>query len=370
MKKDNRFLSIVLPDLNGGGAQRMLLNMATEFSQRGYRVDVVTLCPSSTESYAHVQTTNLNFIAFNKSKALLALPSLIKYFLFKRPDFIISALSYVNILTLLAKKLSFIPKSKIFVTERAYHSSNAKLTIKNYEREKKLIRLLYPTANIVIGISKGVSQDIKEVGRLADDKVMTIYNPVITKDFKENADEVLDTPWLSTKTTTKKIIACGRLVPVKDYPTLIKAFAILVKDTDVKLGILGDGPLKNDLIQLAKEHNVDDKIEFLGFVKNTLPYIKNADVFALTSLSEGFGNVLVEALYCGIPIVSTDCPSGPREILDNGKYGHLVEIESPELFAAALKQALLEPINKASLTNRANDFNVVTICDEFENIFK
>lgn len=357
-------IAIVLPDLRAGGAQRMLLNMAKEYGQQGYDVSLVVLTDAVEFKDEALMLGDVELVVFKNSRAAFAFLKLFWFFVRERPQYILSALSYINVLTILAVRLSLI-NTYLVVSERAYHSVNAKLTVKRYAIEKLLIRCVYPFANKVVGISQGVAENIRYIGGLAKDKVVTIYNPVVTPQLRASMNEALLTP-LNVPDEHKIILACGRLVEVKDYPTLIRAFAALRQSfLNVSLVILGDGVLREALGYLCHELQIEDDVHFVGFVQNPHPYFKRADVFALSSLSEGFGNVIVEALYAGAPVVCTDCPSGPREILDDGQYGQLVTVGDYVAFAAALKEALDTPLPIDKLKERAAVFNVKTICETY-----
>ena len=199
MKKNKKNIFLILPDLNTGGAQRMFLNMAQEFACREHKVTIIILCKSSKKTHKQENHDNLRFVLLNYKRAIFSLPHLAYLFRKHKPDVIISALTYINIISLIAKRLAFISKTKIYITERAYHSINAKMVLPTkYEREKKLMRLMYPTANKVIGISQGVTNDIQNIADLDDTQVQTIYNPVITESFTEKENAPIDTCLLYT----------------------------------------------------------------------------------------------------------------------------------------------------------------------------
>lgn len=339
----------------------MLLNMAQEYCRQGHDVSLVTLADDGVFKSEALDTKQLKLVTFNRGRALFSLWALCRFLRHKRPCFVLSALTYVNILTIIAVRLSCI-RTFLVVSERAYHSVNAKLTVRRYALEKSFIRWLYPLADKVVGISEGVSQDITKVGNLKAKQIATIYNPVITPKSEQLLQENCNLPTVISS-EYKVIVACGRLSPVKDYPTLIRAFARLKKHhEDVTLIILGDGDLKSDLLRLCGELNIEKDVHFLGFVPNPYPYFKRADVFALTSLSEGFGNVIVEALYANTEVVCTDCPSGPREILADGEYGELVPVGDEFSFFEALDRVLKKDESSDTNKMRAEEFNVQSIC--------
>ena len=228
-----------------------------------------------------------------------------------------------------------------------------------------LVRVFYRLADRVVGVSEGVREDIAAFAKLPADKTTAIFNPIVTADFPQLLDEEppQDLPILKGHPI---IVTCGRLHPVKDQETLIRAFARLSPALGADLVFLGDGPLKPELERVAQALNVSDRVHFLGYVKNPLAYMKHADVFALSSRVEGLSNVLVEALYCGLPIVSTDCPSGPREVLKGGELGQLVPVGDVAAFSDALATTLAEPVDRVALKRRAEDFSAGRITDQYE----
>jgi glycosyltransferase involved in cell wall biosynthesis len=170
-------------------------------------------------------------------------------------------------------------------------------------------------------------------------KTRVIYNPIISDELKTKAAQPLDDPWF-TPGHPPVILAVGRLDPAKDYSGLIKAFSILRQQIDANLMILGEGPERGKLESLAQELGLSDSVRLPGLMMNPFPYMTNADVFVLSSIWEGLPGTLIQAMACGCPVVSTDCPSGPSEILDGGRYGTLVPVGAPTEMAAGIISAL------------------------------
>ncbi len=203
------------------------------------------------------------------------------------------------------------------------------------------MRRLYPTADRVIVASAGVTRDLAAVAPGAADRIRVIYNAGIDAGVTACATEPWDHRFLHERAPL--IVACGRLTEQKDYPTLLRAFARLRARRDARLIILGDGPLRDALSQLSAELGLTSVVELAGYLPNPYPCMERSRVFALSSRSEGFGNVLAEALALGVPIVSTDCPHGPGEILDRGRYGRLVPPGDPAALADAIEETLDDP---------------------------
>jgi glycosyltransferase involved in cell wall biosynthesis len=204
----------------------------------------------------------------------------------------------------------------------------------------ELIRWNYPLADVISAVSEGAADDLSHVARIARERVQVIHNPIITPELAVKVKERIDHPWFQP-VEPPVILSAGRLDPQKDYPLLLKAFARVRQSLPARLLILGEGPDRDALLSLARELGLgEDALCLAGFVPNPYPYMAQASVFVLSSRWEGLPTVLVEALYCGAPIISTDCPSGPREILRDGAYGKLVPVGDVESLSAAILAAL------------------------------
>jgi glycosyltransferase involved in cell wall biosynthesis len=202
-----------------------------------------------------------------------------------------------------------------------------------------LVKLLYSYADLVVAVSSGVKDDLKKFTKLPENKIKVIYNPVITQDIFIKAKEPFDHPWFA-EDCPPVILGVGRLTKEKDFPTLLKAFVLVRKEIDSRLVILGEGEERKNLEKLAKELGIEEFLWMPGFVDNPYKFMSKASVFVLSSIYEGLPTVLIEALALGCQVVSTDCKSGPREILDDGKSGKLVPAGNYKELAHAIKEIL------------------------------
>jgi glycosyltransferase involved in cell wall biosynthesis len=229
-----------------------------------------------------------------------------------------------------------------------------------------LMRQVYPNADSIVAVSNGVAEDLARFAKLPRDMITTIYNPVVTPELIERSREPFDHPWFLDE-DVPVILTVGRLAEQKDHPTLIRAFAKLRAQRHVRLLILGEGgsgrtvDTKRDkkretLMTLAKELGVAEDVSIPGFTGNPLKYMANADLFVLSSRYEGLPTVVIEALACGCPVVSTDCP-GAVEILEQGRYGRVVPIGDVDSLAFAMAEALRVEPDRPSLRRRAEDFS-------------
>lgn len=361
-------LSFLLPDLRGGGAQRMIINMANEFSSRGYTVYLM-IVEDIGPFKIHIHE-RIRIRYFHCSRAQAALLPLVRALYTARPDILYAAMPYMNFLAIAAKFLSGQFFMKLIISERNYFSLNARHegTVR-FLIQKFMMALFYPFADKIIGISKGVADDVKKHLFCGQAKVGWIHNPVISSETMDQLSLECMDRWFENR-ARPIFVTSGRLVAQKDQKTLLLAFSEFLKQKNGSLLILGEGPLRDDLEGLANRLGITKHILFRGFVPSPLSYMKKADVFVLSSAWEGFCNVLVEALLCGLPVVSTDCPSGPSEILDGGHYGALVPVGDHVKLAKAMETAAEQKADSESQVKRAMDFSVEKICNDYEDLFR
>ena len=227
------------------------------------------------------------------------------------------------------------------------------------------MRWLQPRADALLAVSRGAADDLAQFAGLPPGSVQAQYNPIVARAPRaaSNTPAERETAWWHGD--QRRLLAVGTLKAVKDFPTLLRAFALLREQVDARLLILGEGEERPALESLIQALGLTDVVELPGFVVDPTPYYARADLFVLSSTHEGFGNVIVEALDHGVPVVSTDCPSGPREILQDGKYGTLVPVGDVDALAQAMLAALHAPHDPTALKARARDFAVDTIADQY-----
>jgi glycosyltransferase involved in cell wall biosynthesis len=255
---------------------------------------------------------------------------------------VLSSLNYVNIVGVWARRAARV-RTRLIVSERntlslARHGS----TFRQWLRPR-LIGRFYRWADGIVAVSGGVADDLSVATGLPRDRIEVIHNPVITPRLKEMAEERIAHPWFEPG-QPPVVLALGRLAPQKDFATLIRAFAQVRQDRSARLLILGEGPERAALESLVRDLALETDVGLPGWVTNPYPFMVRADLFVLSSKWEGLPGVLIEALYCGVPVVSTDCPSGPSEILEGGKYGRLVPVGDVEALAGAIGEGLVGSI--------------------------
>lgn len=339
-------LLVVTPSLGGGGAERHLIRILPAF-MAAFEVEIATLRPDGPLRPAVPAPIGVHDIgSLGWIAAARRLRALLRR---QRFELVLSFQEAANIPVLLALRLmapAERPRSAVS-TQSAPSVVLADAKPRTRWRVSTAMRRLYPLADRVIVASQGVAGDIAAVAPGAAGRIICIYNAGIDASVVERAREPYSHPFFETGEPV--LVACGRLTEQKDYPTLLRAIARIRTERPARLIVLGDGPLQRDLTALARELGIDDAVDFAGYVDNPHPCMARASIYVLSSRSEGFGNVLVEALALARPVVATDCPHGPGEILDRGTYGRLVPPGDPEALAEAALDLLGDPDEAARM---------------------
>lgn len=359
-------IALYIPSMNGGGAERVMLALANGLAEKDILIDL--LLNKVDGPYLKDVSEKVNIVSLDSSRALRSILPLAKYLRKEKPDAILSAMNYVNIITVLAQLASG-SNTKVVLSEHG----NLTESKKNFGLFKSLIitslmRWAYKRADAIVAVSDGVADALSNELKINRNKITTIYNPIFSEALVERSKELILHPW-AKKSALPLILGVGRLNPYKDFKTLIHAFKQVLEKKDCNLIILGEGELRVELEKLINSLHLDDNVQLPGFVDNPYAWMSHADLFVLSSISEGFGNVIVEAMACGTPVVSTDCPSGPTEILEGGLWGDLVSPGNPDLLAKAIIHSLDNPVQK-DVKTRAKFFSVDNAVDQYFNIFK
>lgn len=348
-------LAIFLPSLRGGGAERIMVTLANGFAERGYPIDLVLA--SAEGPYLKDVTSQVRVVDLRAGRVIKSLWPLARYMRRERPSALLSALNHANVVTMLARRVARVPV-RLVVSEHSTPSAAASGT---QPRRASVVhtamRWLYPRADAIVAVSNGVADDLARFARLPRDRLTTIYNPIDIARVQQLADTPLDHPWF-VPGQPPVVLGIGRLAEPKDFPTLLRAFARLRAVRPARLMILGEGELRDELETLAAELGLSaDAVTFPGFVDNPFAYLRRAALFVLSSRWEGLPGVLIEALACGAAVVATDCPSGPAEILEDGRWGRLVPVGDVERLAAAMAEVLSTPPERLpDVAQRALDF--------------
>lgn len=345
-------VAVFLPSLEGGGAERVMCNLACQFAECGIAVDLVL--SQKIGPYLRDVPSGIRIIDLKVRRTVASIPKLVKYLRTANPYCLISALSHANIIAILAHMLAR-SSAKLIVSE---HVALRELQLHTQSIRERLLPLLIPIlyrrTDHIIAVSIGVAKQLAEFG-LRSDNVAVIYNPILNDELFRAAEEDVDDSWFSPG-APPVLVAAGRLVKQKDFQTLIRAFALVRNTRVVRLLILGEGQDRLELLDLGQLLGVADDVRLPGFVNNPYKYMRRASAFVLSSLFEGFPTVLVEAMACGAPIISSDCTSGPSEILENGRWGRLVPVGDTIALAKAI-QDVLDQTSHPDVRSRALMFD-------------
>jgi glycosyltransferase involved in cell wall biosynthesis len=356
-------IAFLLQTLEVGGAERVIIRLAGGFADLGYQVDLVLVWAKG--ALLPEVPSNVRMIDLDSSSIYASFPALVGYLRREKPTALISALELTNLLVLLARRI-ILGHTRIVVQLTTTMSKHKRTLIKK-KIERLMVSHIYPWADCIVASSHGVADDFLRYTGVSPKRVRTIYNPVITDAILEQAVQPVEHSFFKPG-QPPVIVAFGRLTAAKDYPTLLRAYARVRKTHTARLVIIGDGEQRPVLEDLTRELGIAEDVHLPGYVQNPFAYLKRAAVFVLSSAWEGLPSVLIEALACGCPIVSTDCPNGPSEILDGGRYGHLVPVGDVEAMASTILRVLAGETRQAATTAWLDQFRVENVLEQYLEI--
>jgi len=355
-------IALFTRDLAGGGVGRVIVNLSKGFIDRGHQVDVVLA--RARGPYIEQLAGDVRVIDLGVERSLASIPGLVRYLRQERPLALLACADGANVVALWSRWLARGP-TRMLISIHTNVSQNARAATKARGRLiPHFMRWFYGWADDVIAVSEGVADDVAGIARLNRQKIRVIYNPVDTENIKRLAAEPLQDPWFAPG-APPVVLSAGRLTRQKDFPSLLRAFARVRQSRPARLVILGEGEDRAALEALARELDCREDVALPGFVSNPYPYMAAAAVFVSSSAWEGFGNVLIEAMALGVPVVSTDCPSGPAEILDHGRYGVLVPVSDSDALARAIAATLEAPPEASRNLERASSFSCDRIASQY-----
>lgn len=334
-------LAIFLPSLRGGGAERVAVTLVNGMAKQGVAVDLVLA--QAVGPYLPDVAPEVRIIDLQARRVIKSLWPLVRYLRRERPTATLSFMTHANVVAVLAHRLVGRP-GRLVVSERSTISIEAQRTKGWSDRILyAMVPWAYRLADSMTAVSDAAARDLERFARLPEGRVQAIYNPFDLVSIERLAAEPLAHPWFAAG-QPPVVLAIGRLTEQKDFPTLLRAFSLVRQKRKVRLLILGEGELHGELEELASQLGLtDDDVLLPGFVANPFAYLVRCAVFVLSSRWEGLPGVLIEALACGAPVVATDCPSGPREILEGGRWGRLVPVGDVEAMAQAIDTVLDTP---------------------------
>jgi glycosyltransferase involved in cell wall biosynthesis len=336
-------IAFFYPSMRGGGAERILVNLVEGLVAKGIPVDVVLAAavgPLLGDLPPAARVVDLGW-----RRVLPCLVPLAKYLRREQPRVLVSSMSHANVVALWARALSRKPIPVIVTVHNTLSVTSRRAAYTLGWIWPPLIRAFYPQAEGIVAVSKAAADDLARTARIPRRRIEVIYNPVITTSLRQQAGQAPEHPWFAPG-QPPVVLGVGRLTEQKDFPTLIRAFAEVRKRRPARLVILGEGPDRAALTSLIAELGLQSDVALPGFLDNAAAYMAHSAVFALSSAWEGLPTVLIEAMAAGARVVSTDCPSGPREILQDGRLGALVPVGDSAALAAAIVAALDQPNGK------------------------
>lgn len=330
---------LFMPSLGGGGAERVMLSLANGFADRG--IDVILIVVTAKGALAQEVSEAIKLVDLQCGRTMQAIWPLTQCLRQYQPDMVLATQGHANIVAYFAHRLAGRP-GKLVLREASTPSHNLKELSRSplFFILKYLMKVAYVAADTLVCPANAVAEDLKHYLNHPLPNIKVIYNPVINEKLFALANVSIKHAWFNDG-EPPVILAVGRLNVAKDYPTLLKAFSLVRKQKKIRLIILGEGEERLALEELIQELKIKDDVALLGFDANPFKYMKRSAVFVLSSRWEGLPNVLIQALALGCPVISTDCPSGPAEILNNGEYGELVEVGNVDRLANAIYSKLI-----------------------------
>lgn len=333
-------IAFFLPSLSGGGAERIVLNLMQGMTERGLPVDLVVAAASG--PLLEQLPPAVRLVELHAARVLKSIVPLAGYLRRERPRVLISSMNYANLIALWAAQLAGRVTPVIVTVHTTLSQSRPQHARLSPALWARLLRIFYPWAASIVAVSRGAADDLARISGLRRDSIEVVYNPVITRDLMKSAAVAPNHPWFEIG-EPPVFLGVGRLTRQKDFPTLIRAFAEVRRTRSCRLMILGDGEDRAALTALAEQLGVAQDVALPGFRDHAAGYMARSAVFVLSSEWEGLPTVLIEALAVGIRVVSTDCPSGPREILQDGRLGSLVPVGDAPALGRAMLDALERP---------------------------
>ena len=359
-------LAIFLTYLRGGGVERVIVNLARGFVEQGLNVDLVMVRAEG--SFMSLVPPEVRVVDLEGTRLISSLPALVRYLQQNKPVALLSAMQDINLVALWSRRLAGVPTRVVVsvhntVSRESQNSSQLKRRV-----APQLARWFYPWADAIVTVSQGSADDLVRLG-LSSERIRVIYNPVVTPDLFEKAKEPLEHQWFEPG-SPPVILGVGRLEKQKDFPTLIRAFAQVRQQRPARLMILGEGSERPYLEALVQELGIGEDVALPGFVANPFAYMARAGVFVLSSLFEGLPTVLIEAIAVGTKVVSTNCESGPAEILENGLYGKLVPVGDSKGIASAILRTLEEPPNSEAQQRKTAEFSLEKAVAQYRQVLQ
>jgi glycosyltransferase involved in cell wall biosynthesis len=346
--------------LTDGGAQRAVVKLVSGMCERGLAVDLVLV----NKEGVHLRSVDARARLFvlGSGRVATSVMPLARYMRRARPAAFVSFLTHANVAAVAARALARVELRLALVEQNTVSAYRSDLRRDSWL--PAFVRHTYPRAEAVVGVSDGVARDLISHLGVPAHKVSVIHNPVVDNALLEAAGAPAGHAWFEDD-SARVLIASGRLTPQKDFPTLLQAFRLLRSKMPARLIILGEGEERGRLEALRDALGLAGDVDLHGFVENPYAYMSRADAFVLSSRWEGLPTVLIEALACGCPVVATDCPSGPREILEGGKHGELVTVGDAAALCDAMARVMQIRPDRQALREHALKYSVAQAVSQY-----
>ncbi len=355
MNRTSLHITFLLQSLAGGGAERVAVLLAKGLVEQGHRVTMFLVRKEG--PYLKDLSTDIRVITPPTRRTFFSIPWIFLHLLREKPDVLISHMTHVNVAAIIAGRLAGKAK-RVLAVEHNQITQNVGLPLGAAVRlAYRLVPRIYPWAGRVVAVGGAVARDLESYAGLPAGSVAVIHNPVVTPEMVRKSREAVSHSWFQDQ-GPPVVLAVGRLHPQKDFETLIRAFALVRKRREARLLILGEGEERRNLQTLIGELDLTGSVELAGFADNPFAYLARASVFVLSSAWEGLPTVLIEALACGTPVVSTECGGGPSEIFGTEALGLLVPVRDPSAMADAICATLDDTEGCEARRRRGSDFSV------------
>ncbi|TKJ33549.1 MAG: glycosyltransferase [Planctomycetes bacterium B3_Pla] len=365
-------LLFVIPSLVAGGAERVLIRLINHLDENKYDI-LLAVFEDKMDCASDLKST-VKIVCLNKKRGRRDFFNLIlrlrKAIVSFKPAAVVSFIAFTNIVTVIA---TLFPKkiSRVIISERSYHRTYLPLSRLKHLR-RTLMKVTYRKADKIVTVSKSIKEALEQDFGIQSQKIVCIYNPVPVEEIRDKSKDSVGHPLLTEK--NKVIVAAGRLEHEKRFDRLLRMFSSIREEhEDARLIILGSGTLLKPLQDLASQLNIGKWVDFVGYKSNPYAWISKADVFVLSSDREGLPNAILEAMACGVPVVATDCLSGPSEIITHSINGLLVPPADEQALAESVSRLLQDNALHQKLSQegmkRAEDFVSENILPQYEQLF-
>ena len=355
-----------------------MFRLADHLAQAGAIVDIVAPAPNAAWREGLPPDARLVDLASavtkrfpNLVRIMLSPPALTRYFRDARPDIAMTLSIPTALAGLVAARRARVGVKVVVRQSNVVHiKGSPRYGGVDRRFRDPLIKRLYPEATAIIAVSKGVADNLSRLGGIKPERIHAVANGILLDEIDRLAAEPITHPWFEGSQSRPIVTAVGRLVPKKDYPTLLRAFVPVRDKQKARLLVLGEGKERSRLEALARDLGIADDVDLAGRVSNPFAYLARSSLYVLSSTYEGMPSALIEALACGCPAVSTDCPSGPSEILEDGRYGRLVRIGDVDGLASVIQDTLNAPPPREQQRARGYEFSADRTVDGYLEVLE